>query len=187
MIENIILDLDETLIHTTMEPTNHPNFRARFRLSGTDYYLHTRPGLTEFLDFVFTNFKTVNIWTAATKDYAIQIINKIMTKEQRQQLKFFNTRTHIVNGTKPLKMLFSNDKAKELGIFPNNTLMIDDKDSIAIYNPGNAIIVPKWDYPNLSVKDQYLLKLIIVLKGIKAHKLLTDPSEPYLELKKVVG
>ena len=44
---------------------------------GKQYTIFERPNLQNFLDFIFENFN-VSIWTAASKDYALFIINKII-------------------------------------------------------------------------------------------------------------
>jgi hypothetical protein len=41
------------------------------------YIIFERPGLQQFLTFLFKNFN-VSIWTAASKDYALFIIDKII-------------------------------------------------------------------------------------------------------------
>ena len=51
-LKHVILDMDETLL-------TGDGFRK----------IHARPGLPLFLHFCFTNFDTVSIWTAASRDW----------------------------------------------------------------------------------------------------------------------
>ena len=46
-----------------------------------------RPHLQEFLDYLFENYN-VSIWTAASKDYALYIINYVILKEPERKLNF---------------------------------------------------------------------------------------------------
>ena len=79
----LILDLDETLIYATEEKLKYePDFIVG------QYFVYKRPFLNEFLSFCFDNFE-VSLWTTATKNYAEEILQKILNKNQN--LKFLWT------------------------------------------------------------------------------------------------
>lgn len=183
MIKNVILDIDETLIHTRTQDKKISGRRAdlSFNIGSETYYVYYRPGLKEFLNFVFDNFSTVNIWTAATRVYAQKILTNILSSKQRAKLTFFNSREHTVDGAKPLSLVFRNEAAKKHGILPSNTIIIDDRSDVSRHNPGNAIIIPPWK----GQTDTYLLKLIVVLQGILKHKLITDVTNSHLYLRDI--
>ena len=177
---NIVLDIDETLIHAVTRKNKNASFSIKFN-TGEQYYILVRPGLKKFLRYVFKNFKTVNIWTAATKDYAIAIMSNILTKQQISRLKFFNTRKQCsTDGSKPLIDIFGTAQAKKLGITRSNTLMIDDKPDVVKHNKGNGIIVQPWlgNQKDNSL-DRLTLLLDVILKagltpaGNKSFKLNT--------------
>jgi len=174
---HLFLDIDETLIHTSTKKIESASFV--FTLSEIKYYVLVRPGLTKFMQYVFKNFESVNIWTAATKEYAHIIMKHILTEKQYTKLKFFNTRTHIIAGAKPLSVIFRNKEAIALGIKPENTIMIDDKPSVLKHNEGNGIVIPAWRGDDT---DKYLLKLIVVMKGILEHKIKIESNTKYLKL-----
>lgn len=183
---HLFLDIDETLIHSSQQKVTANNCFV-INLSAGDsgrYYVQTRPGLKKFLSFAFKNFKSVNIWTAATHDYAHAIIRRIMTDAQYKSLKFFNTRRNIVEGSKPLFTVFRTKRAQELGIRPENTIMIDDKLCVMQWNTGNGIVVPEWKGDE---NDTYLYKLMIVLKGILNYQIPTDSSSKHLVLSEITG
>jgi TFIIF-interacting CTD phosphatase-like protein len=164
---HIVLDLDETLVCVSLEPTTHPDFK--FKLDGLTYYGRKRPGLDLFLSYVFKKFKTVNIWTAATRPYGTIILNNIMTPSQIKRLTFFNTRedlTKVEGGscTKQLKKIFNGKH----GLTPADTIMIDDRADVLRDNPGNGIKIPAWKGDK---SDKYLPKLIIILEGIFYHNI----------------
>lgn len=160
-----------------MKPVKNPDFT--FVLNNDTYYVLLRPGLKKFLSFVFKNFESVNIWTAATKEYAHIIMRRVLSEAQFKKLGFFNTRNHTIAGSKPLSLVFKSEAAKKVGIRPDNTIMIDDKITVLKWNPGNGIVLPAWTG---DTTDKYLLKLVIVLKGILEHKLVIDPKTKYLQL-----
>ena len=51
-----------------------PPFSPQEKKDG-HYKVFERPGLQEFLDYLFANFN-VSVWTAASKSYALFIIDK---------------------------------------------------------------------------------------------------------------
>uniref|UniRef100_A0A6C0J4W1 FCP1 homology domain-containing protein n=1 Tax=viral metagenome TaxID=1070528 RepID=A0A6C0J4W1_9ZZZZ len=162
---NIVLDLDETLVSVSSKP--YKSYDFSFELGTFKYYAKKRPNLTLFLRYIFKYFNTVNVWTAATRPYAEQILNNILNKTQLLKLNYFLTREDLLitkNGdiSKPLQKIFKSPSNKK-GLRPNNTIMIDDKKSAVINNLGNAIIVPVFKG---STKDIALAKLMIVLDGI---------------------
>ena len=181
-IKHIVLDIDETLIHTKM--TERPCEHC-FSIEKTKYYVMYRPHLAEFINYIFSNFETVNIWTAATYDYAKNIISKILhtlliDKTQLTRLKFFNTRQQVsVDGTKKLTKLFNTDFAKSLNILETNTIMIDDKPSVFNYNTGNGFIIPAWTGKK---SDKFLLKLIKVIDLIQKEGLVINIKENAINL-----
>lgn len=181
MITNIVLDIDETLIHSTLRRTKQTSFSIA--LAGQTYYVGIRPGLRNFLRFCFAHFATVNIWTAATSDYAYAIMSKILTADQKRRLKFFNTRGHMTHQAKRLIDLFNNPQARQLNITPSNTIIVDDKLEPSRFNLGNTIIIPAWQG---SPSDRYLSKLQIVLEGLNQLDLQAGGAKP-LFLQEIVS
>lgn len=178
---NIVLDIDETLIHSKRTPDRNAKLKLNFGGPET-YHVVMRPGLKEFLRFVFKNFQTVNIWTAGTQDYAYKIMSNILTKSQQQKLKFFNTRKHVVAGTKPLSKIFNTPEAVDLDIHPYNTIIIDDKLDVIQHNPGNGILIPAFTG---DMSDTYLFKLIVVLQGLLELDIIVAPENQHIDLREV--
>jgi TFIIF-interacting CTD phosphatase-like protein len=171
---HIVLDLDETLIHTQIEKPLVCDFN--FTLSGVKYYSTKRPGLSNFLNFAFGHFESVNIWTAATTEYAQKILEQILTKQQQESLYIIYTRNDLKQTTtgfyKPLTVMFSDMRAKNINMRSINTIMIDDREDVMIANRGNGILVTPW----VGQQDDIILyQLVIVLKimldnGLKMSK-----------------
>ena len=72
----LVLDLDETLIHSVCFgfEKEYPHRGADFHVDGGDIGVYRRPGVGPFLAWALEHFKAVGIWTAGTLDYAQEII-----------------------------------------------------------------------------------------------------------------
>lgn len=143
----LIVDLDQTVIHTTCERTiaewkedkDNPNYPfvkdvEGFQLADDNvahvaanwYYVKKRPGLQEFFDNMSELYE-MHIYTMATRAYA-QEVAKIIDPDR----KYFGDRilSRDENGT---------DKAKSLRrLFPNNpgmVVIIDDRADVWSYSP----------------------------------------------------
>ena len=85
----IVLDIDETLIHsvTKEDYIQNKDLLSKFPAFVMDdeddeenpYIVVVRPKLIQFLKFLTTNFDTM-IWTAASRDYAVWIIKNVFQK-----------------------------------------------------------------------------------------------------------
>jgi len=187
---NIFLDLDQTLI--SAEPGEEYDFTKNkhkaklFNYKNMDgyYIVFERPGLQKFLDYIFKNFN-VSIWTAATKDYALFIIENIIIgnrPERKLDWIFFsyhcNISSKIKNGTKDLAVIW--DVYNIPGYSHKNTVILDDYSEVFNTQPGNCIIAKIFEFTDEgSENDDFLLKLIPKLKKMKkeiANKLTNNPA-----------
>jgi len=167
--KKFILDLDETII--SAEATEEYDFEkyknksSKFRYKPMEgyYIIFERPHLQEFLDFIFENFD-VSVWTAATKDYALFIINKIILIKPNRKLDYIffsyhcNISKKLKKGTKDLSMLW--DVYKINGYNEKNTFILDDYDEVYKTQNSNCIIAEQFKFVNEnSEKDVFLKKL----------------------------
>ena len=74
----LVLDLDETLVHCTVEPIDNADIIFPVNFGGTEYQVHVRyrPYLQEFLEAVSKTFEVV-IFTASQQVYADQLLDRI--------------------------------------------------------------------------------------------------------------
>ena len=141
-IHNIILDLDETLISAieTEEFGKDPRLNNRFKQKGhlftyhlldRDYIIFERPGVQKFLDFVFKHFN-VAVWTAASKDYAIFVIDKVVLQNRpERKLDFICYSDHCDESKAKTGCLKQLNKLFHLTHYNAfNTIIIDDNANV---------------------------------------------------------
>lgn len=144
---NLILDLDETLIHTLKITRKYVKSLAAlsdfyFNIDGQYYWVTKRPGLDVFLNFAFKYFQ-IGIWTAADKEYAKQICKNILTYDQLHQIKFIYSRNFCHLDIQQNPPCFSKPLQKVFELFPGfnekNTIMVDNTLHVMRYNPHNGV------------------------------------------------
>jgi len=187
--QNFILDLDQTIIsgETREELASLRNSIGQKELNAKikkydysdmeEYYkIFERPHLQEFLDYLFENFN-VSVWTAASKDYALFIIQNIIIKNKSTERKldwiFYSyhcTKSNEkYNEDKDLNMLW--DVYKLPGYSKSNTVILDD--NIYVYNtqPKNCIRIKQFKFKNKkSYTDTVLIDMIPMLDELKKSK-----------------
>ena len=167
----LILDLDETLVHTTPNKLNRePEFKV------FDYYVYLRPHLDYFLDTIKDDF-SIAIWSSASDDYVKKVVERIVPEHihlefvwgrsrciYKRQLdidQYGNLQSRYSDNhyyVKPLK------KVKRKGYTIDKILIVDDTPHKSSDNYGNAIY-PKEFLGDL--KDNELKLLSDYLKQLK--------------------
>lgn len=155
-MKNVILDLDNTII--SAEPQDEFPFTEngmkekaiQFALYDMDgyYIIFERPGLQDFLDWLFENYN-VSVWTAASKDYALYIVHNIILKKPNRQLDHILFSYHCdiskkkYKYSKKLNLIF--DYFKLPNYHSKNTLIIDDLPEVSQCQPTNAIRIKAFE------------------------------------------
>lgn len=163
----IILDIDETLIHTFSDKLNqNPDLEhlPNFILEDKQYFVKLRPYVNDFLKYVFDNFE-VAIWSAASLDYIEEIIKILgynLTDFKFVYSKNNCTITYDYNLMEYVlcKKLHKISKRYNL----EQVLIIDDLAQTAKFNYGNLINIKTYTTSNT---DTELLKLISYLHTLK--------------------
>ena len=139
----LVLDIDETISHT-------------MRLSFGNYFL-LRPGVIHLIKKLY-HFFEIDIFTAAIKRYADNIVNKLDPNDIYINYRFY--REHcIYEGTKSVKKLI------RIGRELNKIIFVDNIKYNAKYNMDNLYHVSSWKddvYDEEITKLQNLLIEIIV-------------------------
>lgn len=134
-----------------------------------DYIIFVRPGLQEFLDFLFKNFR-VSVWTAASKDYALFIIQYILLLLDENENKLEADVDRDINyiffyyhcivsekkdgGYKNLKFLCSKDPT----CTEDRMFILDDNPSVYSTQPKSCIQADEFEpIRNYKKTDDFLL------------------------------
>ena len=184
---NIFLDLDQSIISGEIlqeedeedeeeiydiESNKHKAINFDFHNMENYYVIFGRPGLQKFLDYLFQNFN-VSVWTAASKDYALFIIDKLVLAgrpERKLDYVFFSYHCKISNklknGSKDLSILW--DIYKLPGYTKQNTYILDDYDEVYNTQPENTLIAPPFYFTDEnSEEDDFLHNLVSKLKKLR--------------------
>lgn len=152
----IVLDLDETLIHTYRDPVKDGEYTVELGEPGNYiYYSGTlRYGLHDFLVFCFMYFKNVIVWSAGTKEYVYEICDIIFKDIPYTPDKILTYDDIVIYDDsgeyyKPLSKIFNSK------ITRHNTYFIDDRGENFIEDIDNGITIP----PYTGEQDICLLKL----------------------------
>jgi TFIIF-interacting CTD phosphatase-like protein len=191
----LILDLDETVIYSVSK-SEKTDFNKeekqklkvidKHKMEGGYYTVTQRPGLQKFLDFVFSNFK-VSIWTAASKDYALDIIDNVILNGQpgrKLDWIWFDYHCDVSDdekgSIKDLSLIWDDYKIK--GYTKSNTLIMDDHPDVYSTQPSNCIRM----YPFAISNDDYLTDDVLPRLTVLLEELKLDvESGKKMDIKKI--
>ena len=168
----LVLDLDETLVHTQSDPDNqlfeeviftdpkYYHLRSRCYKITMDDVVHKRgtgnktemwgicrPHLQEFLRDCFKYFNLVIVWSAGRKNYVHRIVDHIFRDLPRPDfILTYDDLEKLSDNTfiKPLSKLWNIEQFKSV-MTEKNSLIIDDRESVFLEpNPDNGIQIPAY-------------------------------------------
>lgn len=157
---SLVLDLDETLVHCTIEHIPDPDMTFPVFFNGVQYtvYVRTRPYLMEFLEAVADKFEVV-VFTASQKVYANELLDRIDPDGRYIKHRMFRESCLFVEG----------NYLKDLNVLGRDlsaAVLVDNSPHAFGYQVDNGIPIESWfDDPN----DAELLKLekfLSTLEGV---------------------
>lgn len=160
--QTLVLDLDETLVHCTVEP-NTPNVDMVFPVvfHGMEYQVHVkkRPYLKEFLERVYKEFEVV-VFTASQRVYADELLDRIDPEKKYIKHRMFRESCLPVEG----------NYLKDLNVLGRDlsaAVLVDNSPHAFGYQVDNGIPIESWfDDPH----DTELLKLEQFLRTLKGAR-----------------
>lgn len=160
-LPTLVLDLDETLVHCTVEPIQKPDLIFPVEFNGAVYqvFVRKRPYLDYFLDTVSKHFEVV-LFTASQKVYADVLLDKLDPSRKNIHHRLFREACLMVQG----------NYLKDLGVLGrglHRTVLVDNSPHAYAYQVNNGIPIESW-YDDES--DTELLKLIGFLKKLQGHE-----------------
>jgi len=136
-LKTLVLDLDETLVHSSFRPVPGPDFVISIELDGVTHrvYVQKRPGVDHFLEEVATKFEVV-VFTASLYKYANPLLD-ILDPKGLVKVRLFREACvqHYGNYVKDLSLL---------GRRLQDTLIIDNSPFSYMFQPDNAIPITSW-------------------------------------------
>jgi len=151
-----VLDLDETLVHSSFKPVPNADFIIPVEIEDTVHqvYVLKRPGVDEFMKRMGPIFEVV-IFTASLAKYADPVLDLLdIHKVCHHRLFREACVCHRGNYVKDLG---------KVGRPLKDIIIIDNSPASYLFNPENAVPIDSWfDDPN----DTELLDLIPFLEDI---------------------
>jgi len=154
----LVLDLDETLVHCTVEPVPNADMIFPVIFGGISYQVHVRlrPGVHEFLDAVKDKFEVV-VFTASQKVYADSLLDRLDPEGTRIEHRLFRDSCLPVEG----------NYLKDLTVLNRSLtscVLVDNSPHAFGYQTDNGIPIESWfDDPS----DKELWKLERFLRKIR--------------------
>jgi carboxy-terminal domain RNA polymerase II polypeptide A small phosphatase len=151
--KTLVLDLDETLVHSSFKPVAEADFVISIELENEVHhvYVQKRPGVDQFLEEVSKLYEVV-VFTASIDKYGDPLLD-LLDPNQLVDHRLFREACvlHFGNYVKDLSLL-----GRDL----SSIIIIDNSPFSYIFQPDNAIAVTSWFNDQ---NDRQLLQLISLL------------------------
>ena len=151
--KTLILDIDETLVHSSLIPFKKNDIELEISLEGVPYtvYVLVRPGVEKFLKEIGKHFEVIT-FTASIPEYAKKLI-EILDKEKIIKHQLFREHCTRINGTyiKELKKLNRNMQ---------DVIIVDNSPVAFAFDINNGLPIKSW-YNDID--DNELEKILPIL------------------------
>merc|ERR1711988_505260 len=154
----LVLDLDETLVHCTIEKVDSADIEFPVNFNGIEYqvYVHKRPYLEEFLTHVANHFEVV-VFTASQQVYAEKLLDYLDPDHTLFNHRLYREACLSVQG----------NYVKDLTVLNRNLarcILVDNSPYAYGYQIDNGVPIVSWFDDK---EDDELMKLIPFLDTLK--------------------
>jgi len=153
----VVLDMDETLVHSSFEAVEHADFTLHIKLDSMKHtvYVSKRPFVDEFLRALASPEFEIVLFTASLDAYAAPLLDildtgRVITK------RLFREACSQVGG------VFVKDLSR-LGRPLSRTVIVDNSPTSYMLQPENAVPVTSWFF---NQQDTELRELLPILKQL---------------------
>ena len=173
----LVLDLDETLVHCSLQPMKNCHFCYHIHLDGHQYsvYSRVRPYTRQFLEYC-SQFCDIVIFTASKREYADRMLDFL--DPEKQTIKYRLYREHCTKvGNLYIKDL------NRLGRDLKRTVIIDNSIVSFAYHLSNGIPIRSW-YDDW--EDRELYSAAKIMYRLQAMTDVRPVIENLFELQKII-
>jgi len=173
--KTLVLDLDETLVHSSFREAKHAEIVVSIDLEDEihDVFVHLRPGVHEFLREVSGLYEVV-VYTASMSKYADPVLDRLDREGLVHHRLFREACTRITRG-------YVKDLSR-LGRALEKVIIVDNSPLCYSLQPDNAIPIKTWtEDPD----DRELFDLVTIFKALvgvdnipEVLKQIIGPSPP---------
>jgi len=156
----LVLDLDETLVHSSFKILHQADFTIPVEIEGQfhNIYVIKRPGVDEFMKRVGELYEVV-VFTASVAKYGNPLLDQLdIHNVVHHRLFRESCYNHQGNYVKDLSQV-----GREL----RNTIIIDNSPTSYIFHPQHAVPISSWFS---DAHDNELLDLIPVLEDLASEQ-----------------
>jgi carboxy-terminal domain RNA polymerase II polypeptide A small phosphatase len=172
-VSSLVLDLDETLVRTQVEP--HPN-GFDFRVAGPGYYVRKRPHLDEFITRC-QSWCDIAVWSAGGTGYVVPTVDILFEQHTKPLFVWCYPRcTRKYDENREEYSLKDLKKVKKRGFSLSRVLIVEDEARKVARNYGNLVVVREFLGDN---DDTELLALADYLEQFKDCADVRKPEKRY--------
>ncbi|MEW5302483.1 MAG: hypothetical protein WDW36_005264 [Sanguina aurantia] len=155
--KTLVLDLDETLVHSSFKPIPNPDYIIPVEIDGkmVDVYVLKRPWMDHFMESISMRFEII-VFTASLSKYADPLLD-LLDKTNVVRWRLFRESCFPYEGNYVKDLTW-------LGRDLSQVIIVDNSPHSYVFQPANAVAIGTFID---NMEDQELLEILPVLNQIE--------------------